>query len=71
MENHPILDDYKFAWYRLFQKWMTGTIQFWMNINLVQIIPKLDEQNHPILEPYCRFLSLYKKMSYFHPILEG
>ena len=25
---------------------MTRTIQFWMIINLVQIIPKLDDQNH-------------------------
>ena len=32
---------------------------------------KMDEQNYPILEPYCRFLSLYRKMSYFHPKLEG
>ena len=31
---------------------MTRTIQFWMIINLVQIIPKVDDKNHPILDDY-------------------
>ena len=82
-KNHPILDDYKFG-IDYSKIWMTRTIQCWMDINLLQIIPKVDDKNHPtlddyklgtdnhpILEPYCIFSSLYRKMSYFHPKLEG
>ena len=44
---------------------MTRTIQFQMIINLVQIIPKLDDKNHPIMEPYCFFRDyIRRKMSY-------
>ena len=39
---------------------MTRTIQFWTIINLVQIIPKLDDKNYPNLDGY-KFGTNYSK----------
>ena len=40
---------------------MTSTIQFWMDIMLNNILPKIDDHIHPTLDDYCSFCSLYKK----------
>ena len=45
-KNHPLLDGYKFS-----SHYSKIGYQFWITINLVQIIPKLDDQ-------FCMIINL-------------
>ena len=50
-QYNPILDGY-YDKIISFQKWMTSTIQFLMDIILNNILPKMDEQYNPIFDGY-------------------
>ena len=40
---------------------MTSTIQFWMNICLLDNLSKMDDIILPTLDDYCSFCSLYQR----------
>ena len=48
----PILDVYQLHSKIIFQKWKTSTIQFWMDIILNNMLPKMEDQYNPILDGY-------------------
>ena len=49
-QYNPILDGYYAK--NILPKWMTSTIQFWMDIMLNDNLPKKDDHIHPILDDY-------------------
>ena len=53
-----------------FQKWMTNTIQFWMDIILNNILPKIDDQYNPILDESYTKNNLPKMDDHIHPTLD-
>ena len=54
-----------------FQKRMTSTIQFWMNIMLNNMLPKKDDQYNPILDGYYAKRYSSKMDDQYNPILDG
>ena len=54
-----------------FQKWMTSTIQFWMDIMLNNILPKMDDEYNPILDGFMLNNILPKMDDQYNPILDG
>ena len=54
----------------IIQKWKTRTIQIWMIVLWWKYHPKVEDLNHPNVDHYYSFWSLYRKMRHFHPLLD-